>query len=248
MNITEPAGRNTGNPTPAEFDQYARDYNKLIENSVSLSGFSPNYFDEHKIREIYEFMRSKGTADRPLRFLNYGCGIGKSEKIIRKYFAHSIIYSVDISAESISIARENNAGLDKVSFRVFDGINIPFTTKFDVILAAGVFHHIPRENHETVATNICRSLNDSGLFFIFEHNPMNPFTRRVVRLCELDRNAVLLGPSYAHGLLAKCGFTNIELRFVIFFPRALRFLLPLEKFMKKVPLGAQYYFIAQKMK
>lgn len=126
-------------------------------------------------------------------------------------------------------------------------MNIPFDGTFDAIMVSGVLHHIPAENHQTVLNNLFNALNDAGCLFIFEHNPLNPLTLRVVRSCELDINAVLLRPHYTDRLLRASRFRRRTLRYIVFFPYFLRFLVQLEKYLRKVPLGAQYYFIAEKM-
>jgi SAM-dependent methyltransferase len=229
-----------------EFDKYAGNYDSILNEGIKLSGFSSGYFDEYKIREIYLLLREKGLADKPLRFLNFGCGIGKSERLINRYFSQVSIHSVDISEESISIARNNNKDLGNAVFSIFDGVNIPFSESYDVILIAGVLHHIPAEDHEVILRNLFRCLGARGSLFIFEHNPLNPLTRRVVQNCELDINAVLLKPSYTGRLLLACGFKQRTLRYIVFFPFFLHLLIPLEKYLRKIPLGAQYYFIAEK--
>ena len=43
------------------------------------------------------------------------------EIFLRKYFTNAMIYSIDVSNESIKAAEERNSGLDNVIFKVFDG-------------------------------------------------------------------------------------------------------------------------------
>src|SRR3990167_4302798 len=47
-------------------------------------------------------------------------------------------------------------------------------------------------------------------------------------------------------MLTKAGFTQQEIRFTIFFPQFLSFLIPHEKYLSKLPLGAHYYFAVQR--
>lgn len=230
----------------SEFDKFARDYESILSESISASGFSPSYFDEYKIREVYRFMKSQGLENKQIKFLNFGCGTGRSEKFIRKYFRKSIIFSIDVSEKSIEIAMENNRELDNAVFKPFDGYQIPFEDKFDIIFAANVFHHIAHEEHPAVLKRIYQNLNENGFLFIFEHNPLNPLTVRIVRACEFDRDAKLLSPFYTNRILSQNGFGWRRLRFMLFFPKYLKFLLPLEKYLGKIPFGAQYYFAAKK--
>lgn len=230
----------------SEFDKFARDYESILSESISAYGFSPSYFDEYKIREAYKFVKSEGLENKQIKFLNFGCGTGRSEKFIRKYFKKSIIFSIDVSEKSIEIARENNRELDNMVFKSFDGYQIPFEDRFDIIFAANVFHHIAHEEHPVVLKRIYQNLNENGFLFIFEHNPLNPVTVRIVKSCELDRDAKLLSPFYTNRILSQNGFGWRRLRFMLFFPKYLKFLLPLEKYMGKIPFGAQYYFAAKK--
>ena len=37
-------------------------------------------------------------------------------------------------------------------------------------------------------------LKNDGQLIIFEHNPLNPITRKIVKECEYDEDAILLTP------------------------------------------------------
>ncbi len=235
-----------GTTRMAEFDKYAGSYEELHAANIRLSGFGPAYFDEYKIREIFDFLRAQGREKERLNFLNFGCGIGKSEAFIRKYLPEAAIFSIDVSRESIEAAKDRNKGLSNVVFEVFDGIKQPFDIDFDVIFAANVFHHIPFERHVEVLKNIYERLEARGEFFLFEHNPLNPLTLRAVHSCEFDRDARLLSPLYAGRILSESGFGRKTLRFAVFFPKFLSIFIPLERYLRRIPFGAQYYYIAGK--
>jgi len=229
-----------------EFDSLARDYEKILDKRLAAFGFETGYFDEYKVRYMHDFFSRLRSADHPRAILNFGCGIGKSEPYLRHYFGGASIFSVDISEESVAIARRNNSGLSDVFFTVFDGVHIPFEVDFDAIMAANVFHHIPRADHLAVVRSILGKLKRGGHLFLFEHNPLNPLTLRVVRSCPFDENAVLLRPCYARRLLKEAGFSELTLRFVVFFPRSLSLFQPIEVFLGVVPFGAQYCVIASR--
>jgi SAM-dependent methyltransferase len=244
--ITGKAERSAGNAQGSEFDRFAESYSAALNASIGFSGYESAFFDERKIRELHGFLKLRGLADSPFRFLNFGCGVGNSERYIRRYFPRAAVYSVDPSRESIEIARQNNSGLGDITFGVIDGNRIPFEHEFDVVLAANVFHHIPPGERVAVLKHIFQKTSERGYLFIFEHNPFNPLTRKVVNSCPFDENAVLLNPFYTNGILRRSGFTGRRMRFIHFFPKFLAFLTPLEKLLRKFPLGAQYYFIASK--
>lgn len=233
-------------PAVAEFDSYAHDYEAMHAESVRASGFPASYFDEYKIKEVARQLARIGWATRPIKFLNFGCGIGKSEGYVRERLPAADIYGVDVSEKSIELARERNRELANVSFAVFDGASIPFATKFDVVFVANVFHHVPRSEHVRILRTLRAALNPAGLLFLFEHNPLNPATRKTVRDCPFDEGAVLLQPRYTRRILAEAGFAESTINFTLFFPAPLARLAPLEKYLRKLPLGAQYYFMARR--
>lgn len=229
-----------------DFDNYARRYDEILGASVKVGGFPPEYYYELKIREVHQFLRSAGMDERPLRILNYGCGIGKIEPYLSRYFPSAVIYSTDVSAESVAVARENNKALSNIHFSPGDGTHVPFEREFDVILVAGVLHHIPRGEQRLVMGELCSRLSENGYLFVFEHNPLNPLTRHVVKTCPFDEGVKLLSPCFTGRLLTDSGFRPCALRFIVFFPQALHALLRLEKYLKSVPFGAQYYVVAKK--
>ena len=227
----------------AEFDRHARDYAALVEQSVRASGYPAAFFTERKVQEIRDTLREAGVLNRSLKVLNFGCGIGNSEPFLARELPQAVISSIDVSRESIAVARENCRDQPNVTFSEFDGRTVPFPGPFDVILAAGVLHHIAPEDRPAVARELRRVLADDGFLFIFEHNPANPLTRRAVRDCPFDDDAVLLSPRTMHSLLDAAGLSS-DVRYIHFFPSALKRFLGLERYLRWLPLGAQYYCIA----
>jgi 2-polyprenyl-3-methyl-5-hydroxy-6-metoxy-1,4-benzoquinol methylase len=229
-----------------EFDRYALEYEKMHADNVKPSGYDPAYFDEYKIKEIHARLHAEGVANSPLKILNFGCGIGKSEPFLRSYFPNAIITGIDVSVESVKLARKYNAHLHNVTFDTFEeGGDIPKDVTYDVILIANVFHHIPHKFHVGILQQLREIITKSGSLFIFEHNPHNPLTVRTINRCPFDVDAVLLYPAYTGKILRESGFTQIQRRFTLFFPKFLKFLLPLEQKLKSLPIGAQYYFQAK---
>ena len=232
----------------ALFDKYANNYDEGHTKAVKLSGFEPAYFHEYKCREIADSLRSKGMLDKPFKLLNYGCGTGNSEKYIKKYLPQASVYSIDVSEESVNVARDANRDLTDVTFEPFNGTTIPFEVEFDVIFIANVFHHIRHEKHVAILKTLHDKLKKGGLLFIFELNPLNPLTMLVAIRNDyrFDKDAKLLNPFYTKRILGEAGFSERDRRYTIFFPQFLSFLIPFEKLLYKFPLGAHYYYIAIK--
>jgi hypothetical protein len=87
-------------------------------------------------------------------------------------------------------------------------------------------------------------LAPGGKVVIFEHNPWNPLTRKAVADCAFDDDAILLWPWEARGVLRSAGFAHVVTDYIVFFPRALAFLRPLEPTLRRFILGAQQMVIA----
>lgn len=232
----------------ALFDKFAKNYDEGHTKAVKLSGFEPAYFHEYKCRELAYCLKAKGLLDQKIKLLNYGCGTGNSEKYIKKYLPNASVYSIDVSEESIKVARDANKDLTDVTFEPFNGSTIPFDIEFDVIFIANVFHHIRHEKHVDILKTLHSKLRIGGLLFLFELNPLNPLTMLVAIRNDyrFDKDAKLLNPFYTKRILSKTGFLEKHIRYTIFFPQFLSFLIPYEKYLCKFPLGAHYYFIAVK--
>ena len=84
-------------------------------------------------------------------------------------------------------------------------------------------------------------LRPGGSLFVFEHNPFNPLTVRVVNTCPFDANAHLIRGSLMKRRLLGAGFASAKIRYRVFFPHFLRWLRPLEGALAWLPLGGQYY-------
>ena len=67
-----------------------------------------------------------------------------------------------------------------------------------------------------------------------------------MRCIPFDRDAVPLYPRQAQRLIAASGFALTDVHFRFYFPRWLRPLRPLERFLTRLPLGAQYQVLAKK--
>jgi len=222
----------------AEFDRFAEEYDRQHTDNIKLSGERPEFFHRYKIEDVVAVCRRIGLA--PRRILDFGAGVGNSLAYLRQGFPDSEIVLLDPSARSLDIARSRFPG--EADFRTFDGHNIPFETGyFDLVFTACVFHHIPPNEHVPLLGEIRRVMSSGGSFFIFEHNPYNPLTVHAVNTCPFDENAVLIGARTLRKRLATAGFQNAGTTYRIFFPRTLSELRPLEKFLAKLPLGAQYY-------
>jgi hypothetical protein len=82
--------------------------------------------------------------------------------------------------------------------------------------------------------------------FVFEHNPYNPVTRRLVNTCPFDADAVLLARAETVSLLKAAGLEPSAAAYCLFFPQMLAALRPLEAWLGWLPLGGQYFVAGRK--
>jgi SAM-dependent methyltransferase len=222
----------------AEFDKFAGEYRAQHAASIRLSGETPEFFAEYKIRDVADRLARRAT--KPARILDFGAGVGNSLVPMRQAFPDSEIVLIDPSVQSLQIAAERFAG--QAHFQPFDGRQIPYADgHFDLVFAACVFHHIPEDLHVGLMREIRRVLGPSGSFFVFEHNPWNPLTLHAVRHCPFDENAVLITAPTMNARLASAGFCQRDTVYRIFFPHLLAKLRPLERHLGRVPMGGQYF-------
>lgn len=219
----------------AQFDRYAESYRDLHKQSVRMSGEEPDFFAGMKLDFV---ARSAALTRRgPVDFLDFGCGVGGSLGHIARIAPGSRIKAADISGESVTLAK---ARYPNVEFGVIDAC-IPFEdASVDIAMAACVFHHIEPAMRAHWASELRRVLRPGGTIFIFEHNPLNPLTRKVVHECPFDEDAILLPSQESRYLLGAAGFRDVCLDYILFFPKFLSLLRPCETLLKRLPLGAQY--------
>ncbi|RUX02426.1 class I SAM-dependent methyltransferase [Mesorhizobium sp. M8A.F.Ca.ET.173.01.1.1] len=222
----------------AEFDQFAREYQEQHAASIRLSGETPDFFAKYKIDDVAATLRRAGV--KPRRILDFGAGVGNSLGHMRAAFPDSEIVLLDPSRKSLDVASKRFP--DQASFTHFDGQTIPFADhSFDLAFAACVFHHIPENLQIGLFAEIGRVLANGGSFFVFEHNPWNPLTTHAVRNCAFDENAVLISSPEMRRRMAAAGLSGTRIVYRIFFPRPLARLRPFERFLTKIPIGAQYF-------
>jgi len=218
----------------AKFDEYARHYGALHDQNLSASGEPHEYFAAYK-RACLE--RLGAPTDEPL--LDYGCGIGNVTRALAEAFAE--VHGYDPSRESLQIAAEQvpaatlHGDLDAVPDAYFASVVI-----------SGVLHHVPRPERVGVLERVRGKLRPGGRVFVFEHNPLNPATLRAVATCPFDDDADLLWPWQAKKLVAEAGFASVSLDFIVFFPRPLALLRPLEPHLGWLPAGAQMLVVGRR--
>jgi SAM-dependent methyltransferase len=237
----------------AEFDIFADQYSSLHAANIALSGETPDYFAEYKIKDMAtEYLKHSNQGRGPPvqgralpAVLDFGAGVGNSVPFVRKYLPNAEITCLDVSSKSLKIGEGRFPG--QATFLPFDGARIPLADEsITIAFAACVFHHIGHDEHVALLKELRRVLVPSGMAFVFEHNPYNPLTVHAVNTCPFDENARLISaPAMRHRFRA-ADFADVQIRYRIFFPHFLNRLRPLERWLAWLPLGAQYYTFAVK--
>jgi ubiquinone/menaquinone biosynthesis C-methylase UbiE len=215
------------------FDEFAKDYRSIHTANVKISGADSFYFAEHKVLVL-----KQNEPGKNLQMLDVGCGDGVTEFFVQKYLPGWRVEGIDVSEKSIVEATGKN--ISNAGFQLFNGTEIPFANNsFDVVFIAAVLHHIEFSMHLAIIKEIYRVLKPGGRLYLFEHNPLNPFTKYLVKTCDFDKDAHLLSYIYCGKLLKKAGFIPVKIKFILFFPRKgiLSKLIVLENALNWLPLG-----------
>ncbi len=219
-----------------DFDQFAQNYDDVLKNNIGKFGSDITYYAEHKVATL-----KRHISSQPKTILDFGCGTGRNIPFLKQAFPDAEIWGCDVSSDSLETARQEHPYAQFYHLE-----DEPPAMQFDLILASCVYHHIPVPERPDSTGEIFRLLSPQGSVFIFEHNPLNPLTRRAVNTCPFDKDAVLLRPREFKTLFRGANLKRIRRHSTLFFPAGLKALAGLEKFMTFVPLGGQYFVQARR--
>lgn len=221
----------------AEFDAFAATYEQTLDASIGITGESFDYFAQYKAAYIARNVASLG----PARILDYGCGVGLLSKHLHTLMPEKRIDGFDVSEESIL-----RVGPELQLQGAFTSEECLIGRDYDVIVIANVLHHVQPQDRAELIQRVAARLRAGGKLAVFEHNPLNPLTRRAVSRCAFDGDAILLPQGETRGYFPDREF-RVRRDYIVFFPHLLSWLRPLEPFLAWCPLGAQYAAIATKL-
>jgi len=227
---------------PVGFDEYGDSYRESIEGAIAFADTELDFFIAAKAEKLLELAEGRLGDSQRLSFLDVGCGPGETDRFLNGRVGR--LTGVDVAPVMLERARRRNPWAEYRDSR--SGDPLPFEDgAFDVCFAICVFHHVERGERPPLLEEMKRICRPGGLIALFEHNPLNPLTRHVVRHCEFDRDAELLSRREASGLLRAMGL-RAEGRYILFFTRESRLLRGIENRLGWLPLGAQYLVFAQR--
>lgn len=220
-----------------EFDAYSGNYDDVVNSSIAFSGLKVDFFTRAKANYIDDIFDAHFAGRRNIDILDVGCGVGNYHPHLMQRY--SSLAGVDVSAASIETAKTRNPSVD---YRSYDGESLPYADQsFDAVFTICVIHHVPPTQWALFGREMHRVLRPGGLALIFEHNPINPLTKRVVSNCEFDADAVLLKSPEAEAILQDAGFRDVFSRHILTIPAAGNVTRGLDRLFSRLPLGAQYY-------
>jgi SAM-dependent methyltransferase len=225
-----------------EFDAYKSTYSEAVNDSISFSGLSVDFFARAKsVRFIDLLERMIGPASG-LSVLDVGCGVGTYHPLLRGTIGK--ISGVDPSSACIDEAKKNNP---YVNYSTYDGDILPYEDAiFDAVFAICVMHHVPQAKWAQFSSELARVTKPGGLVILFEHNPYNPLTRKAVSSCPFDADAVLLSKRTASAYLRSAGLSHVQGSYILMVPSIKGIARKVDDALGFLPLGAQYYVVGRR--
>lgn len=225
-----------GSQDEKEFDQFDDTYEKDIEQAMAFCTKDHDFFARAKADALVELAARRVAPPGQLCAVDVGCGIGLISALLARKFGRVI--GVDVSRRMVAKAREI---MPQGEFHAFDGRRLPLANdSADVVFAINVFHHVLPADRQDLLADMRRILKPGGMAALFEHNPYNPLTMKVVRACAFDRNAVLLKSKEARERLRETGLKRVGSRYMLFVPFDGWCYALTHRFLGWLPLGAQY--------
>jgi len=223
------------------FDQFSENYNLHADKAIRITGYDTQTLVDAKLKKLQKLYPC--LAKKGFHFLDYGCGIGNLYSSVPAFFPKAIYTGVDSSRKSIYEARSRFS--DNYKFQEIDSLQWK-ESKYDLIFSSGVFHHIPHQEHGSLIKYLSSLLNINGKIVIWEHNPINPITQKIVKECVFDKDAVLVQSKELKKHLNAASLAKVRISYTTFFPKILSYLNTFDSFLGWLPLGGQYLATGEK--
>jgi len=223
------------------FDRYAETYDAVLAHGLAVTGETRDFYAKGRVAWLGHCLSKMSV--KPTRVMDFGCGTGASTPWLLKLSDSCSVVGIEVSDRSIKAACDTYGSARAQFFLAQD---YDPAGDIDLLFCNGVFHHILPKDRAAIIDYLFRALCKDGWFAFWENNPWNPGTRYVMHLMPFDDEAIPLPCIEAVRLLRKGGFEVVRTDFRFYFPRPLRWLRPLERWLLRVPLGGQYQVLCRK--
>lgn len=213
------------------------------------------YFVGVKSRHFLRVIKKLQSCPQDFTCVDLGCGTAETTEYFQDKFKYTI--GCDYSFGMLDFAVQKNLKRTYLINSISEAL--PFKDRsVNIAVLFNMLHHIDNKEKliQTLA-EVYRVLKDRGMIAIYEMNPLNPLTRYVVNTNEIDSAVNLDGyrkslyPTTFYtwetrSIIKQCGFKIWRQEYLVFFPKFLSFLLPLERCMTKIPIGGLYSVFGKK--
>ena len=226
------------NESIGNFDEYPKTYDQLLSRALGVFGSENSYCAFRKV----EYLGNLLKENRPLRILDFGCGVGSIIGHLFDFSPEAEIWGSDPSVTSFKIAQREH-----LRMKCADELSIS-SYYFDVVVMSNVLNHVQELHRESLLQRVSMSLVNRGNIIIFEHNRLNLITRRIVDWCEFDEGVELLSKRFCGELIVKTGcFEGIQSGYFLFVTLVFKKFRNIERHLSKVLIGAQFWQTAQRV-
>lgn len=223
------------------FDPFGDQYHERLSECLrEYGGRDAEYYNLLKVAWLMRLAAKFLGNPSGLKFLDLGCGTGLTEEALCPKFRFGV--GVDLSR---GMLKARTCKHPNSVFMQADVARLPFADKsFDLVFSVTLMHHLPDDSLRGMFSEIHRVLKPGGITVHFDHNPRNFLTRRIVSKCEYDKDTTLRLKKDIVAAARQNGFKPLDSGYIIFIPAALKVLEPLERLLKPIPLGGQYFMSA----
>lgn len=220
-----------------QFDQFADNYEQVLDRAIAVSGEDLSYFAGYKA----DYLRRVLPPSSSSKVLDFGCGIGLLSGFLKASFPDLRVDGFDLSENCITKVDERLKQQGTFTSRMDD-----LAHDYGLIVVANVMHHVLPGKRQKLIDELAERMIPGGILSIFEHNPANPATRWIVDRCPFDEDAILLPVRETITYLCNAKLKLKHRDYIVFMPRPLAWFRTLERWLRWLPMGAQYALLAEK--
>jgi SAM-dependent methyltransferase len=218
------------------------DYREELDRALALTGADHQLPARARADEIARLARSHLGDPVTLDALDVGCGVGITDRQLRGRFGS--LTGTDVSEAVLETAKRENPDVRYVRG---ERDRLPFEDgTFDLVFASSVVQVVPIADRPGFVSELARVTRRDGLAIVVEHNPYNPAAQLVVHRFRSDEPILMLSLRQIKHLLRGNGLLPVESGFFLLAPSRRARLLRIERGLRRLPIGAQYYVAAQR--